>query len=79
LLRTWVVVTALWTVSDVLRLRDCQASILGWPVVLEDWGTWMGLLVPPLVLAAALTAIQLATGGLGRPWASPRDERTDQR
>ena len=79
LFRLWIVVTSLWTVSDLLRLDGHQASALGWRSVLAAWPTWFGLLVPPLVLAAVLALIRATAGGIAYPWTARGDQPTDLR
>ncbi|MGO8915923.1 MAG: hypothetical protein ACLQJR_08450 [Stellaceae bacterium] len=75
LTRTWLVVSALWTVSLLLRIHHDHAGRLGWAAILEDWQTWLGLLGPPLALAAILAAIR----GPSRLWTERRNGLTDQR
>lgn len=69
LARTWLVVSGLWTVSLLLRLHHDQAGGPGWLDILGAWQTWLGLLGPPLALAAILAAIH----GPARLRTEPRD------
>ena len=62
LLRLWAIVVSLWTGADLVRLGRVRVPPEGWDAVLGDPATWLGLLVPPLILAAVLAGMAWLTG-----------------
>lgn len=53
LLRLWAIVTAFWTGAMLLHVRErCGADCR-----LDDRSLWLGLLIPPLVLAAVMATL----------------------
>lgn len=53
LLRLWLIVTGFWAAAMLLR----QGERCGGHCAVADAGLWLGLLLPPLVLAAVMATI----------------------
>jgi hypothetical protein len=59
----WCIVSGLWTVATCLRIQRAWG---GWPAVLGSPFTWISLLLPPLVFAIVLIAMNWVARRTGR-------------
>lgn len=59
LARLWFVVSALWTLASLFRLHRARPQMLAWPRLAADPWLWIDLLLPPLLFALILIAIEL--------------------
>jgi hypothetical protein len=50
----WIVVSGLWTLATVLRMRRTWLPWHGWPEVLNSGFAWASLFLPPMVFAVVL-------------------------
>jgi hypothetical protein len=58
----WFIVTALWTISAIMRMKRVWVPLMGWPAVLGSIYTWVSLCLPPWMFAIILLATKrLAT------------------
>jgi len=58
LARLWIVVSLLWSLATLVRLGEGAVPALGWGGVLRDRTTGAALLLPPVLLAVLLAAIE---------------------
>jgi hypothetical protein len=63
----WVIVSVLWSVATGLRILRVWVPLAGWPAVISSAFTWAGLLVPPLVFAIILIAMNRIAAGRHSP------------
>jgi hypothetical protein len=59
----WVIVSGLWTIATGLRILRIWVPEVSWPGVVFSTFTWAGLLVPPLVFAIILAAMNRIAAG----------------
>lgn len=66
LLRLWAVASGFWTIAVLVRIRDRFPAAAGWRGAMADRWTWVGVLAPPIVLAAIMATIYFVPIALRR-------------
>jgi hypothetical protein len=56
--RLWALASGLWTVATLLRVAKVWAPLVGWRGIVERPMIWISLIVPPLLFALIVGAIQ---------------------